>query len=54
MHAEFENRASNLSRRPRLTTLVRVRWLAIAGQPPQSCSWRFICSFLLPSAFALR
>lgn len=32
MHAEFENRASNLSRRPRLTTLVRVRWLAIAGQ----------------------
>ncbi|MBB5700227.1 two-component system sensor histidine kinase RegB [Ochrobactrum daejeonense] len=32
MQAEFENRASNLSRRPRLTTLVRVRWLAIAGQ----------------------
>ena len=32
MHAEFDNRASNLSRRPRLTTLVRLRWLAIAGQ----------------------
>ncbi|MGU3399049.1 ActS/PrrB/RegB family redox-sensitive histidine kinase [Brucellaceae bacterium D45D] len=32
MHAEFDNRASNLSRRPRLTTLVRVRWLAIVGQ----------------------
>ncbi|WP_273726031.1 ActS/PrrB/RegB family redox-sensitive histidine kinase [Brucella gallinifaecis] len=32
MHAEFDNRASNLSRKPRLTTLVRLRWLAIAGQ----------------------
>lgn len=32
MQAEFNNRASNLSRRPRLTTLIRVRWLAIAGQ----------------------
>ncbi len=32
MHAELDNRASNLSRKPRLTTLVRIRWLAIAGQ----------------------
>lgn len=32
MQSELSNRASNLSRRPRLTTLVRVRWLAIAGQ----------------------
>lgn len=32
MLADFSNRASSLSRRPRLTTLVRVRWLAIAGQ----------------------
>lgn len=32
MHTDFANRASSQSRRPRLTTLVRVRWLAIAGQ----------------------
>ena len=32
MHADLSNRGSNLSRRPRLTTLIRVRWLAIAGQ----------------------
>lgn len=32
MTPEFSNRASYLSRRLRLTTLVRLRWLAIAGQ----------------------
>ncbi len=32
MLTDFDNRASKLSRRPRLTTLVRVRWLAVAGQ----------------------
>ncbi len=32
MHTDIDTRASNLSRRPRLTTLVRVRWLAVAGQ----------------------
>lgn len=32
MQIDVNNRASHLSRRPRLNTLVRVRWLAIAGQ----------------------
>lgn len=32
MHTDFHSRASSQSRRPRLTTLVRIRWLAIAGQ----------------------
>ncbi|RCS25213.1 sensor histidine kinase [Phyllobacterium salinisoli] len=32
MNPDFNNRASYLSRRLRLTTLVRLRWLAIAGQ----------------------
>ncbi|WP_407865903.1 ActS/PrrB/RegB family redox-sensitive histidine kinase [Phyllobacterium phragmitis] len=32
MNPDFSNRASYLSRRLRLTTLVRLRWLAIAGQ----------------------
>ncbi|PWL19343.1 two-component sensor histidine kinase [Falsochrobactrum shanghaiense] len=43
MHAEFDNRASNLSRRPRLTTLVRLRWLAIAGQ---SAAVMFVALYL--------
>ncbi|MFK4825165.1 ActS/PrrB/RegB family redox-sensitive histidine kinase [Paenochrobactrum sp. BZR 588] len=32
MQTDFHSRASSQSRRPRLTTLVRIRWLAIAGQ----------------------
>lgn len=32
MNGDFFNRASSQSRRLRLTTLVRIRWLAIAGQ----------------------
>src|SRR5690606_26975375 len=55
MHEEFDNRASNLSRRPRLTTLVRLRWLAIAGQTARVMfvALYLQCSFAVGICFAL-
>ncbi|MGU3574285.1 ActS/PrrB/RegB family redox-sensitive histidine kinase [Brucellaceae bacterium C25G] len=48
MHTDFNRRTSSQSRRPRLTTLVRIRWLAMAGQTAAVMFVAFYLHFPFP------